>query len=186
MYTYNFIHIPNICSNILFNITATLFIGGEIMQDTACYVKRFFESLLITCPQQLSIHNITEKLGIKIVYWDFSSAIAERNGKYNLFINQSLNQQQQWQDFGHEMKHYCMDRGDQNDLFRSFIYYQEVKANYFAYHFCIPTFMLEQLKEVTIHELVRSFNVEFEFAARRFDMYKSELIIAAESCADYD
>jgi len=155
------------------------------MQDTAYYVKNFFESLLITSPQQLNMQHITEKLGIKIVYWDFSSAIAERNGKCNLFINQKLNQQQQWQDFGHEMKHFCFDRGNQNDLFNSFIYYQEVKADYFAYHFCIPTFMLEQLKEVTIHEVVRVFNVEFEFAARRFDMYKSELIIAAESYVSY-
>jgi len=156
------------------------------MKETAYYVKNFFESLLITNPQQLNMQLITEKLGIKIVFWDFSSAIAERNGKYNLFINQRLTEQQQWQDFGHEMKHFCFDQGNQNDLFNSFIYYQEVKADYFAYHFCIPTFMLEQLKEVTIHEVVRIFNVEFEFAAKRFDMYKNELIHAAESYVSYD
>src|SRR5690625_4714374 len=131
------------------------------------------------------MQHITEKLVIKIVYWHFTSAIAERNGKYNLFINQKLSQQQQWQDFGHEMKHFCFDRGNQNDLFSSLIYYQEVKADYFAYHFCIPTFMLEQLKEVTIHEIARVFNVEFEFAVRRFDMYKNDLITAAEPYVSY-
>lgn len=52
-----------------------------MMQDTAYYVKSLFESLFITNPQQLTIQHITDKLGIKIVYWDFSSAIAERNGK---------------------------------------------------------------------------------------------------------
>lgn len=151
------------------------------MQDTAYYVKSLFESLLITNPYQLSIQHITEKLDIKIIYWEFSSAIAERNGKCNLFINQNLNKQHQWQEFGHEMKHFCFDRGNQNDLFNSFIYYQEVKADYFAYHFCIPTFMLEQLKEVTIHEIARIFHVDLNFAARRFDMYKNELITVAES-----
>jgi len=150
------------------------------MQDTAYYVKSLFESLHITNPYQLNIQHITEKLDIKIIYWEFSSAIAERNGKCNLFINQNLNKQHQWQEFGHEMKHFCFDRGNQNDLFNSFIYYQEVKADYFAYHFCIPTFMLEQLKEVTIHEIARIFNVDLNFAARRFDMYKNELITVAE------
>src|SRR5690625_781113 len=173
-------------TQIIYIKTITLFIGGETVQNTAYYVKNFFESLLITSPQQLNIQHINQKLGIKVIYWEFSSAIAERNGKYNLFINQRLNKQQQWQDFGHEMKHFCFDRGSQNDLFNSFIYYQEVKADYFAYHFCIPTFMLEQLKEVTIHDIVRIFNVEFEFAARRFDMYKNNLITAAESCVSYD
>src|SRR5699024_840242 len=145
----------------------------------------FFESLLITSPQQLNMQHITEKLGIKIVYWDFSSAIAERNGKCNVFINQKLNKQQQWQDFGHEMKHFCFNQGNQNEIFNSLIYYHELKTYYIAYHFCIPTFMLEQVKEVSIHEVVLIFNEEFEFAARRFDMYKSKLIIAAESCVSY-
>lgn len=186
MYAYIFTYLQNVCSNLRFKKAVTLFIGGETVQDTAYYMKNFFESLFITSPQQLNMQHITEKLGIKIVYWEFSSAIAERNGKCNLFIDQRLTRQEQWQDFGHEMKHFCFDRGDQNDLFKSFIYYQEVKADYFAYHFCIPTFMLEQLKEVTANDVARIFNVEFEFALRRLDMYKNNLITAAESCVSYD
>jgi len=186
VYAYIFTHLQNVCSNLRFKQTVTLFIGGETVQDTAYYMKKFFESLFITSPQQLNMQHITEKLGIKIVYWEFSSAIAERNGKCNLFIDQRLTRQEQWQDFGHEMKHFCFDRGDQDDLFKSFIYYQEVKADYFAYHFCIPTFMLEQLKEVTANDVARIFNVEFDFAIRRLDMYKNNLITAAESCVSYD
>src|SRR5690625_6693625 len=103
-------------TQIIYIKTITLFIGGETVQNTAYYVKNFFESLLITSPQQLNIQHINQKLGIKVIYWEFSSAIAERNGKYNLFINQRLNKKQQWQDFGHEMKNYCFDRGSKNDL----------------------------------------------------------------------
>src|SRR5690625_3428558 len=156
------------------------------MQDTAYYMKKFFESLFITSPQQLNMQHITEKLGIKIVYWEFSSAIAERNGKCNLFIDQRLTRQEQWQDFGHEMKHFCFDRGDQDDLFKSFIYYQEVKADYFAYNLCITRVMLEQLKKMTANYVARIFNGEFDFAIRSLDMYKYNLITAAESCVSYD
>ena len=51
--------------------------------------------------------------------------------------------ERRWQDVGHKMKHYCFDRGSQIYLKDSFIGYKEIKADYFSYHFCIPTFMLD-------------------------------------------
>lgn len=83
------------------------------------------------------------------------------------------------------MKHYCFDRGRQNYLMNSFIQYQEVKADYFAYHFCIPTFILQQLKGVTAYEIANIFNVEQSFALKRMDMYKSNAIVAAEASLSY-
>ena len=170
----------------IINSTLISFIGGEMMNDTECYVKNLFDSLFITSPHQLTIHNITEKLKIKTFYWDYTTAIAEWKGKYGLFVNQQLTEQQQWQVFGHEMKHFCFDCGGQRFLADIFKEYQEVKADYFAYHFCIPTFMLERLKGVTANDVARIFNVEFDFALRRLDMYKSNLITVAESCISYD
>src|SRR5699024_2925755 len=83
------------------------------------------------------------------------------------------------------MNHYCFDSGSQRFLADTYKQYQEVKADYFAYHFCIPTFMLERLKGVTANDVARIFNVEFDFAIRRLDMYKSNLITVAESCISY-
>src|SRR5690625_2027312 len=151
------------------------------MNDTECYVKHLFESLCVTSPNQLSIHHIAAKLKVKVIYWEYPSALAERRGKFNVFINQELNEQQQWQDFGHEMKHYCFDRGSQIYLKDSFIGYKEIKADYFSYHFCIPTFMLDLFKEVSAYEIARIFNVEPSFALKRMDMYRNNAMLAAES-----
>ncbi|MFD2132554.1 ImmA/IrrE family metallo-endopeptidase [Pseudogracilibacillus auburnensis] len=50
----------------------------------------------------------------------------------------SLNKQQQWQDLGHEMKHYFFDKGIRLYLRKQLVDYFETMANYFAYHFLYP------------------------------------------------
>src|SRR5699024_872883 len=72
------------------------------MNDTEYYVENLFDSLFVTSPHQLTIQNVTEKLKIRTFYWNYTSAIAEWRGKYGLFVNQKLSEQQQWQVFGHE------------------------------------------------------------------------------------
>lgn len=57
-----------------------------------------------------------------------------------------------------------------------FIDLQEWQANHFAYHFCVPTFMLEDLEEVTIYEIMNLFNVCYDFASKRIEMYQNKLL----------
>ncbi|HLR80429.1 MAG TPA: ImmA/IrrE family metallo-endopeptidase, partial [Bacillota bacterium] len=75
--------------------------------------------------------------------------------------------QKQWQDFGHELGHVLCHAGHQLKMNHMFLKYQEWKANNFMYHFCVPTFMLYQLKEVNVHNVMDLFNVEHEFACKR-------------------
>lgn len=57
----------------------------------------------------LSIEIIADLLNIKLVYWTHSSTIAYYNNQHKVFIDDSLNDAQQWQEFGHEMYHYFYD-----------------------------------------------------------------------------
>lgn len=154
---------------------------------TELVIRKFYRSLFVMDPTQLSAENITGLIGMELREWNFPSELVDYKGKCKVFINENLNRPQRWQDFGHEMKHYFYDGGSQVYLTESFKNYQEVKADYFAYHFCVPTFMLQQLqlKEVTAHDIARIFNVEFDFALRRLEMYKSSVIAAAESSVIY-
>lgn len=90
--------------------------------------------------------------------------------------------QQQWQKFGHEVCHYLIHCGQQLNMYYLFRDLQENQANYFAYHFCIPTFMLEDLKEVTVYEVMNLFNVEYEFAFKRLEMYERKIIHERSRC----
>lgn len=146
------------------------------MNNTERFVKRFYKSIGITDSHQLTIENISQKLRIKIIYWNYTSEIINYRNAYKLFLNENLNEQQQWVDFGHELGHYFCDNEDQSCLPKQYVNYQEYKADYFAYHFCVPTFMLLKIKGVDVYDVMNLFNVEFDFALRRLEMYKNKIL----------
>lgn len=152
------------------------------MNLTEKSIMKFYQSININDPLLLSIEIVTEYLSVDLVYWNETSSISELNDRYVVFINESLTMQQQWQEFGHEMCHYFNDKGNRKFLNSGYVDYCELKADYFAYHFCVPTFMLMQIKGVDVYDVVRLFNVEFDFALRRLEMYKSKCLSRRESC----
>ena|SRR5690625_4156821 len=153
------------------------------MNRTELYVKRFYKLLNINYPYQLTVDNLSNKMNIPIFFWEFTSEITKYRGRYKLFINESLNEQQQWQDFGHEISHFLQHTGSQTNMYNLFLNYQESQADYFAYHFCVPTFMLIRLKEVTIYDVMNQFNVEHDFAYTRLEMHQNKILSRGNSIA---
>lgn len=124
----------------------------------------------ISEPEQLSIKNIANKLKLKIFYGKVSLRFDN-----NIVIKRST-EQQEWQLFGEEVGHYLRHIGNHvamHDLFRD---YQEYQASYFAYHFCVPTFMLQQIDNITTNEIMKTFNVESCFASRRIEIHERKMI----------
>ena len=146
------------------------------MNRTERYVKRFYTAIGIVSPSQLNIKEIAAILCLDVRYWEYSSEVARYKNRYKMFINEKQNEMKQWQDFGHEMYHYCHDHVSYDLLHESYSAYGESKADYFAYHFCVPTFMLLQFKEVSIDVIANKFNVEYDFALRRFEMHNNKLM----------
>lgn len=147
------------------------------MNQTEQFILTFYQSINVFEPMHLSLNKITSALNIKLIYWSHTSAIAELKGRYCLFINKALNKCRQWQEFGHEIYHYLYDHVVYDRLHECYAGYGESKADYFAYHFCVPTFMLKNLKEVNANVVANTFNVEFDFALRRLEMYQSKMIM---------
>lgn len=146
------------------------------MNNTELLIFNFYHSINVLDVSLFTIETITERLGIKIHYWKYPSSIASCRGKWCVCIDENINKYQQWQEFGHEMGHYFNDGTSYDLLSESYATYGETKADYFAYHFCVPTFMLQQLKEVSVYDVMELFNVEFDFAMRRLEMYRSKII----------
>lgn len=150
--------------------------GGRFMNRTERFVTSIYQYLKILNPEELTIENVSEKLNLSIIYWPYTSEMTDYKGNFKVFINETLNNRQQWQDFGHEMSHYFKDQCNPNLLKESFVNYCESKADYFSCHFCVPTFMLMQLKGVTVYDVMNLFNVELDFAYKRLEMYKNKII----------
>jgi len=146
------------------------------MDNTERYIYKLYKSIDVSSRDHLSIDCLSSIFDIDIRTWEYTSELVHYKGKYKMFINENLNKRQQWQDFGHEICHYFWHRGTQRYLSQMYIDYQEHKADYFAYHFCVPTFMLAKLREVNVYKIMNLFNVEFDFALRRLEMYKNKLL----------
>ncbi|HLR58859.1 MAG TPA: ImmA/IrrE family metallo-endopeptidase [Pseudogracilibacillus sp.] len=146
------------------------------MNNTERYIDRLYKKINVNSHEQLSVNHIALFLNIDVVYWKHTSAIANYHNRHTIFINETLGLRRQWQDFGHEMAHFCWHDGSQKHLFQTYLDYQEIKADYFALHFCVPTFMLMELKGVTAYDIMTLFNVEFDFAIRRLEIHKNKMI----------
>lgn len=146
------------------------------MNRTERNIKHFYQSINLKTPYCLSIENVANKLNLSIIYWKFPSEITLYKGIYKMFINEQLNDRQIWQDFGHEIGHFLLHEGSQSNMYNLFLNYQESQADYFAHHFCVPTFMLQNIKGVDVYKIMNLFNVEFDFALRRLEMYQNKLL----------
>ena len=153
---------------------------------TEDYVKNFYEKIGITKPQELNFQTIAEQLGIYVFYWPDASQALFTGNKGFVLLNESLTPQQQWQEFCHELAHVLFHVGNQSKIPPSFREYQESKANIFMYHAAIPTFMLDQLPIydydfLTVYEVQKLFNVEYEFALKRLQHYLTQHKLYAKS-----
>lgn len=146
---------------------------------TEDFIKDMYNKIGITKPHQLHFKRIATALGIKVFYWKQpSQALFVENYGY-IFLNEKLSSAELWQDFCHELSHVlqqCGNQGYKGKLPRTWIEYQENRANNFMYHACMPSFMLDALNITdytfsTIILLQKMFNVEYEFALKRIMQY---------------
>lgn len=140
------------------------------------YIKEFYTQMGIITPSLLDYREISVNIGIKVFYWPDSSQALFANEKPFIFLDETLSQQQQWQEFCHELAHVLLHTGDQFYMSPLFREYQEFKANNFMYHACMPTFMLKDLQlydymPQTVMKLQELFNVEYEFSLKRLTQY---------------
>ncbi len=140
------------------------------------YVLSFYLKMNVRKPQHLCFQKVTEELGIKVFYWPEASQALFTGDKGFILLDENSTEQQQWQDFCHELAHVLLHVGNQSKMTESFRRYQEEKANNFMYHAAVPTFMLDELKIVdisaaTIYKVQLLFNVEYGFAKKRLQQY---------------
>ena len=136
------------------------------------YITQLLNRIGIFHPHELSIENIYPRLGLTVYYIPHDSmAIAG-----NLFLDNRENVEAQWQEFGHELCHALWHAGDQAILPLSMREYQEWKAENFSQHFCIPSFMLNNMKlpefeNEAVWMVMEVFGVKQEFARKRLKQY---------------
>lgn len=136
------------------------------------YVSNLLKGLAIHHPSQLNIETISYRLNKMINYMPYRAMCIDRE----IFLDSRSSKRGQWQDFAHELCHNLLHEGDQALISAMQKDGQEFKAENFAQHFCIPTFMLNQMtfNEYDRDPLLRvqeTFGVEYDFAKKRLHQY---------------
>lgn len=138
-------------------------------------IYKLYKSIGIMIPEKLDMHLIAKRLGIKITYEE--EKIFRCDDEISLTRGTKI---EEWLSFAHELGHYLRHAGMQLAMHPLFRQLQEYQASSFTYHFCVPTFMLDNLKEVTIRGIMNLFNVDYDFACKRLEMYQSKMYFRSD------
>ncbi|MFD1066638.1 ImmA/IrrE family metallo-endopeptidase [Oceanobacillus locisalsi] len=132
------------------------------------YIYELYMKIGITKPSEMDMFLIAKLLGVVISYQN--RAIRMEN---EIALNKGTIRSE-WMMFGHEICHYLRHVGIQLVMNKLFVDLQEYQADYFAYHFCVPTFMLDKLDISCAEDIIKHFEVDYEFALRRLEMYENK------------
>lgn len=145
------------------------------------WIKGLYESMGIFEPSQINLIEIAARLNVWVHYVCAGSRAVDRKGLYSMLIDKRLSPEEQWEDFGHELCHILRQAGNQLNMPHSFKEFQETKANNFAMHFCVPSFMLSKLeipnyRSTAIELIASTFHVTTSFAKKRLAHYENQLL----------
>lgn len=120
------------------------------------------------------IEVIADKLGVDLIYGRFSF-FAEGV----ICIDLNLSKEKAREVFAHELCHCLFHVGNQLEMYELYREYQEFKAENFAMHFCIPTFMLLNMElpqyiSEAIEFVADEFGVTNELALKRLEHYANQ------------
>ncbi|MCU9958824.1 ImmA/IrrE family metallo-endopeptidase [Bacillus licheniformis] len=149
------------------------------------WIENLYRSISIITPEQIDFERIAELLGISVYFKPIPSCSFKYNDVYTIILDSRKTRFEQWDDFAHELCHLYRHEGDKKTMPKFWSDYQERQANYFSYHFCIPTFMLHGMKIphnrfFDVHLIAKMFKVTEPFAKVRLNMYfnKIHLIVS--------
>lgn len=140
------------------------------------YIVQLLDRISIYDFNQLNVETIFTRMGIAVHYIPHGSMYIDGI----IFLDSRKNSAEQWQDFAHELCHALWHAGDQALIPLSMREYQEWKAENFAQHLCIPTFMLDRLdfnsyESDATRMIMKTFGVTQSFAERRLRQYMTNL-----------
>ncbi|WP_010532472.1 ImmA/IrrE family metallo-endopeptidase [Lentibacillus jeotgali] len=140
------------------------------------HVANMYYKIGISEPDS-SIEEIARRLGIVLLYRKKPSFSMEGVITLNPFTSKEVRKIT----FAHELYHTLYHVGTQIDMPHLFRQLQEWQATNFAYHFCVPTFMLQKLKlpayrSEAITFIAETFCVTNQFAKERLTIYEKQII----------
>lgn len=141
------------------------------------FTQKVYENIEIYDPTALNPYTIADSLNIGLYPIASSSQAVQYGNRKYIFLNNTLSSAKQFEEFGHELGHLLLHT-DQQHISPNYRAYQEWRADLFALHFCIPTFMLLDLHTNDFNHvhISKLFNVTLPFAEKRLSIHQQRLL----------
>ncbi|WP_433956947.1 ImmA/IrrE family metallo-endopeptidase [Cytobacillus horneckiae] len=147
-------------------------------------IKTLYLGQGIAKPSEIDMWQFAYKFDIWIEFEEGKSELVEtQRDLFTICLDVRNSSQKQWQDFAHEFGHVIRHVGKQHELRKYFRDLQEFQANNFMYHFCVPTFMLNEFNvsncldiESGAKFVASTFNVTEKFAKKRLALFRDKLL----------
>lgn len=142
------------------------------------FIRKTYQELSINSPSELNIYTMADALNIGLYPINTSSQSLLFDGRHYIFLNSRLAPTERFETFGHELGHILLHSGNQKHMTADYRVYQEWKANLFALHFCVPTFMLQQLSADYLdpQSISEVFGVTSNLATKRLALHQQKIL----------
>ncbi|MDX5485445.1 ImmA/IrrE family metallo-endopeptidase [Bacillus pumilus] len=153
---------------------------GYVKSHLEEWIEDLYKSINIEHSHQINFEQIAASLGINIKFSPQKSFGFRALSKYVIVLDSRKNRHDQWLDFAHELCHILRHENDFRIMPNTWNEYNERQATYFAYHFCVPSFMLKNLslpadQNIAAQLVADIFKVTCEFAKHRLKIYFNKL-----------
>lgn len=122
----------------------------------------------------LNIEHISCALDIKIGFNAEVNCYIRACGE-DIILLKEANAYEMWYSFCHELGHAVLHAGKQHMMHHMFNELQEYQADHFAMLFMMPKKFIQEHKLYDAKEVSEFFNVPFDFALKRLELYSNNL-----------
>lgn len=116
-------------------------------------INKYMENGIMR-PSDLTIAGVSMVFNTDVIYYDGRTTVKWEEGVYAVIaINENLDENEQRENFFHELGHPVLHIGRQRGMSDSFIELQEEQAGQFQMYAAIPYYMLEEFNDIEIRDV---------------------------------
>lgn len=147
--------------------------------ETEQWINKQYHTVGIHYASDLDIDNIADLFGIEVHFREGKSFIDFIDEFNFIVINARLDTENRRKEFFHELGHFVLHCGKQDNMTRLFMELQEMQADQFQIYAAMPFYMLEEFKYVPAHNLIKVLSEAFvlpeSFVKKRLEQIKNRM-----------
>lgn len=149
---------------------------GYLPSTLELYISNLLIEKGIRCIWDLNLDSLSAAFNIRIKYYPGETCLIKKGKKIYIFINKALSEQEQYEEFLHELSHYVLDHSSLLYLDENQWRHIELKTDHVMQYIAIPYFLLDTLTKLeTVEAASEYFYVSRSLAWKRMEQIKNRI-----------